>query len=286
MPKNLKITIKNTKQNAKKIECIFEGNHHQDHCLFIGPWSIYSHTFSEETKKLFTFIGIDYFFSKSKYMASKKESIELSRTQLSGFYNNVLYALQEKHRIGEKVFIIAPSALGFVALEYARFFPNQVKGVILIGMPDNLKDIKYKQDLFFLNYSPLFFKNFPKTNFIHDKWHSNASNIKKYSPILNDNSTSDITKYIAELKRDEEKYYTNMDENGAYDASRAKKMYAPWENINIHFRNYFFESFMSDYNPKNIKKVTVPVFAAIGCQSASKIDPLSASKIDPPSQLN
>lgn len=38
----------------------------------------------------------------------------------------------------------------------------------------------------------------------------------------------------------------------------------PWENVNINSRNYFFKSFMSDFNAKNIRQVNVPVFAAIG----------------------
>lgn len=251
-----------TMQSEKKtITAILEGTH-KDHCLFVGPWEVYKHTLSEDIKSLFTFIGLDYYFCRDR--ASKNESMTLARNQLIWFYHRSIESLAEKTSIGSQIYLIAPSALGFVALEYARIFPAKVKGVILIGMPDDLNGIERKQSDFFKNYNPRFFKMFQSPRSFHNKWEANRKNVREYGYKVNDMNESELGRYIAELKRDEEKYYRNMDKEGKFDNTLAQHMYQPWEEVNIDFRNYFFKNFMSDFNAKNIRQVDVPVFAAIG----------------------
>jgi pimeloyl-ACP methyl ester carboxylesterase len=260
MRKKIKVEIENTPNQVKEITAILEGEN-KDHCLFIGPWEIYRNTFSTGIKDALTFIGLDYYFCRDG--ASKNESIALTRSRLLWFYRQSLRQLSEKQQINKKIYLLAPSALGFVAIEYARFFKDQVKGIILIGMPDDLEGIDKKQTKFFENYSPDFFKKILK-RFPHDKWERNKLNVKEFGQMVKDKSLSDLKRYDAELHHDEEKYYCNMNENGEFDNSLAQKMYEPWKKVNIDFRNYFFKSFMSDFNAKNIRQVDVPVFTAIG----------------------
>jgi proline iminopeptidase len=258
------LTILDIKNRKKIINCVLEGNHPKDYCLFIGPWDIYKETFSNEIKNAFTFIGIDYYFSKHRHMASKDESMSLRRMHLIWFYHQTLNALNKRYNISS-VFLIAPSALGFIALEYARFFPQHLKGVILIGMPDSLQDIHKKQESFLYgNYAHSLFHHSVTPAYHHDKFKKHQLNLKKYNPIANDSARTPIDRYIAELKRDEEKYYRNMNEQGDFDNAHALAMYPPWQKVNIDFRNYFFENFMSDYDADNIQHVHVPVFASIG----------------------
>jgi len=243
---------------GNKVAVFFEGNGIP--CLFMGPGSIYIPGMPAGLKEQIQFIGVDHYWVKGTTVSdSEIQEITVDRML------DDMEAFRQSLGL-DKILVLAPSAVGLLAMAYAKKYPENTLGVITIGAPLsmnalpelNLKSLPQESDNFMsANYSKDVSSEFDiSTKDSKARWgfFEEAKRVyddQKTSGLLND-ATDD---YIAELRRDEQKYYRR--------AALAQTMYGPWRTFNIAMRNQFFK-LIFEYDPSGLKTLSVPVKSLLG----------------------
>ncbi len=112
--------------DGAKLHYVIEG--HGVTCLLIGSSIMYPRTFSQELRKHIKFVFLD-----GRHFVPTEGSFDIEKVTLDTYASDIEKA-RKTLALG-KVFIIGHSIHGDLALEYARRYPQNVKGVIVIASP-------------------------------------------------------------------------------------------------------------------------------------------------------
>jgi pimeloyl-ACP methyl ester carboxylesterase len=235
---------------GRSIKCLIEGEGGIN-CLFIGPGKLYFPTIPKDTKtQLFTFHDVDRYFAylDGADKISEAEINSLTIDTYIEYYESCRKALQL-----ETVALMAPSAIGLIAYEYAIRYPQVVSHVILLGTPSTTKDLIKQQDIFFEgNFSPYLYPRLA-TPWSINKW----TNFKLSHEINNPDNKDELNpdeSLISELVADQEKYSINPETELV--------LRERWHGFNTTMRKHFFESMISNY--KISKEITCPTLFISG----------------------
>lgn len=236
--------------HGKQVKCIKEGQG-PIHCLIIGPGALYLPTIPEDAKKeLFTFYDADRYFAypSSGEVVSKDEIEGLTINDYIQYYESARKALKL-----DKIALFGPSAIGLVAHEYARQYPEVITHVILLGSPSTTKNLPERQRLFMEgNYNPQIFP-MNRTEFSAEKWKRYQVAQQKFIEQKAQGLTADES-LIKELVADQEKY-SILPESEETLRNR-------WQRFNTTMRAHFFGTMIKNYEMQG--EVTVPTFAILG----------------------
>jgi proline iminopeptidase len=100
--------------------------------IVIGSHLYYPKTFSEKLRSHFKLIFVDHRGFAIKY----PENVENSAFDLNVLVDNVEKVRQSLNL--DKIVVIGHSGHGFIALEYAKKYPNHVSHVIMVATPPDL----------------------------------------------------------------------------------------------------------------------------------------------------
>ena len=213
----------------KKLTYFIEGEGFP--CLVCADGELQKGCISDNLKEHFQFVFIEqrhstYYEDPKDYskitMDTIVDDIERLRTKL-GF---------------DKVYVLGHSLVGLIALEYARKYPKNTKGVIMINTP------------------PHFNMNYMKT--INKYWSENASeerkrillnNLKNLEMLNKDSISKDKWNYLS-YKASAPKYYYDS----LYDD-------APYFRLNEEGWNHFY-SIMREYDIERTR-IETPVFLSL-----------------------
>lgn len=232
------------------VNCLVEGEG-PINCLFIGPGSLYFPTIPDDAKtELFTLYDTDKYFAyplKKEAQVSDTEIENLTLDNYINYYESCRKALGLKH-----IAIMGPSAIGLVAHEYARRFPEVISFVILLGTPSTTKNLVERQDIFFEgNYTSA--KYNIATSWSNNKWSNFKLAQKQFEQEKEDKLTPDES-LIKELVADQEKYSINPEPESV--------LRTRWQRFNTTMRKHFFENMISAYEMEG--EVIVPTLAISG----------------------
>jgi proline iminopeptidase len=111
--------------------------------IVIGSSIYYPRTFSQNLRKTFQFIFLDH-----KGFAPTEKSLMRGQYTLEAILEDIELA-RTKLGLG-KIAIIGHSGHGFMALEYAKKYPNAVSHIVLIGMgPSNSEENHHLSNIYF-----------------------------------------------------------------------------------------------------------------------------------------
>lgn len=247
MPQKKYITLST---DHHSIKCLIEGEGSIP-CLFIGPGSLYLPTIPDNTKtELFTFYDVDRYFAypigEDKVNVVEIESLTLD--SYIEYYETCRNALNLS-----KIAVMGPSAIGLVAYEYAKRFPDVISHVILLGTPSTTKGLVERQNIFFEgNYNPGLYPKLA-TSWSTRKW----LNFKQAQEQFIEEKKSDLTadeSLIKELVADQEKY--------SIDSETESVLRSRWQRFNTTMRKQFFGNMISAYEMEG--EVIVPTLAISG----------------------
>lgn len=247
----MKFSKKISTRHHKNVEYVIEGNG-AIFFLFIGPWEIYAHSFSAHFKQLATIVACDYWWIEGSHTATDQAVYALSLQELLAFYKDIAETFRSK-----KFILIGPSAIGFAATEFAYLYPHLSLGVLRIGSPLTMLGLSEQQEKFInANYNSEFLPESFTTKESLDKWRSHQEAKHYYQQQEKQGFLSSTAAYIAELKRDELKYYQNPD--------LAIPFYEHWKKLKISIRNHFFGTLLNQMHFERHREVRCPVFDALG----------------------
>lgn len=111
--------------------------------IVIGSSAYYPRTFSQNLRKHLNLVFMDH-----RGFTPTAGALDISAFELDVILDDI-EALRQKLKL-ERLIIIGHSGHGFMALEYAKKYPNHVSHVVLIGMgPDNSAKSQSAADQYF-----------------------------------------------------------------------------------------------------------------------------------------
>jgi proline iminopeptidase len=200
-------------------------------CFVCADGEIQKIFLSDELKEHFKFVFIEqrhstYYDETRDYskitMDTIVDDIEMLRTKL-GF---------------DKVYVLGHSIIGLIALEYARKYPNNTKGVIMINTPPH----------FNMNYMKI----------INKYWDENASearkkilwnNLKNLEMLNKDSISKDEWNYLSNKAYAPKNYYDSLYVN------------TPYFRVNEKGWNHFY-TLMREYDIERTR-IETPVFLSL-----------------------
>jgi len=230
-------------------------------CIFIGPASIYFPSIPKSLQSSLSLYGIDYYWTTTE---SRPSTAAINQSTILQWIQDV-DRLRQQLKL-EKVIVWGPSALGYLALCYALYYPEHTLGVIMLGSPLTMQNLPAESQRFFKaqydphaeNYSPRL-----KTAASQEKWDRFQRLNQQYESTHFKNG---LSAYLHELVRDEDKYYLNKE--------KAKTMLLRWSILNITARNRFFSIIFAfdrqlhQKNPAPFRAVQAPVLSVLGIADA------------------
>lgn len=257
MPKQyIEININNQPLEAIKL---FDQTKNVVPLLVIGPASIYMESLGLEN--ICCLYGVDNYWTKkanipNKDIDSPSNGKTLSPDEMAHNIEGYRQALLKAGEPVEKIVILGPSAVGLNAAKYAELYPKHAAGVIMLNCPLDFKNLEQAQEDFLnANYNPTIEPGkCIKTDASVSLWKEHRRRCEIYKNKEN-NFESPESQYMAELRRDEIKYYQ--------DPEKAQKMYDKWPEFNIHMRGHFFSE-ITKLDTSFLKKVQCPVLNTLG----------------------
>lgn len=112
--------------------------------IVIGSSIFYPRVFSQQLKKKLRFIFIDH----RGFVKPPNREISLNEFSLDNLVDDI-EAIRIHLKV-EKILVIGHSGHAFLALEYAKKYPNNVLGVVMIGVsPNYSKEVHLQTEAFF-----------------------------------------------------------------------------------------------------------------------------------------
>lgn len=213
-------------------------------CLAIGSTVFWPPTFSQSLRQ-----HVRLIFADTRFIGSPSEPDSHDRVTLDSLIDEVEHIRRacEIDRLG----VLGHSALGLLALEYARRYPQHVSGVVMIGTPP---------------YTLLEFEG-PAVDFVPEVkrfWDEDASAERKAILESNQAELSDLLSEVPPGKAFGVWYVAHgpmVWHNPNYDASW---LFDPIEFDSPVF-NHFLDVLLRDYDvTESLREVVVPVFLALG----------------------
>jgi len=207
-------------------------------CMVVGSKIFWPRTFSSELRKHLKLIFVD-----SRFFTPSEKPIELDALTMDTFVDDVE---QIRKALGlENMAVLGHSALGLVALEYGKKYPERTSHVIMIGTPPNW------------NKEYIELRN--------EFWESDASYERK--TILkrnNEELTEDTLSKVSPFKAWALRYIANGPMywyDPSYDCSWL------WEGLdgNMDIISHYFGALLTKHDiTQGIEQFTAPVFLALG----------------------
>jgi proline iminopeptidase len=237
-------TTKDTKPNdsgfvtvdGTKLRYLIEGTGIP--CMVIGSTIFWPRTFSRELRQQISLIFID-----TRLFVPSHTSVEVDKITMNTLVDDVE---QVRKTLGfDKIAVLGHSAMGLLALEYARKYPEYTSHVIMIG-------------------TPAFWNNDRAREISTEYWETHASDerkgiVKRNKEKLTDDVLSKASpgevirmRYLA----DGPKWWYDP----TYDGSWL------WEEleVNADMWNHFFGVILNNYDIISGDKITTSVFLALG----------------------
>jgi proline iminopeptidase len=207
-------------------------------CMVVGSHIFWPRTFSKELRNHLRLV-----FADCRFFAPSDEEIDISKLSIDTFVDDVE---QVRKALGiERMAVLGHSALGVLALEYGKKYPEHTSHVIMIGTPPNVNE----------EYQKL----------VDEFWESDASDERK---TIWENRRRELTdEYLSKVSPFEawSLRYINSSPwywfNPEYDCSWL------WEGLdgNMELIDYFFETLLNEYEAsKGLDQLNLPVFIAMG----------------------
>lgn len=213
-----------------------EGN--GTHCIIIGLASL---TLKSLSKNLFDHYQ---FYSSSLYWEPFENPLDVNKLTMESLVND-LEECRLKLKLN-KITIMAHSASGLIALEYALKFPDHVQEIIIIGTPPSWSFNAEKQNII---------DNFYKTASPERK--AKFEEDQKVFIEMDHTKLSSGEQWIAEYNSRNAMLWFDFTKNHLY----------MWKNIMINFdvANHFFGKVLKCFNRSQLySKIRAKIFAALG----------------------
>lgn len=206
-------------------------------CVVIGIATLFERTISKDLYDIFEFIFSDLYWDKKNNLADIKN---ISMDKIVEDIREMISQLKIK-----KPLLLAHSAYGIVALEFAKKHQNLLSGIVMIGTPVNSnRKVVEQNEKIFMQEADTLRKNIDKQR----RKRVQAENLDYKS--LNE-------RFIREYCYMSSARYWHYPE---YDCSHL------WQGIELTslFDKFFVEILPRVDVTKNLGKITIPIFHAVG----------------------